>query len=160
MMTQPVSIRCNGQNTNGPSMAQGFRPSIDSDCTCVAFSSNATNLVMGDTNGLADVFVRDLAAQTTELASVGMDGPANGASSFTSVSGDCSKVAFQSVANNLVPDDNNGLSDIFVFDRGSGTTTRVSVGPGGADADGPSITPSFSADGHCVAFASAATNLL
>jgi Tol biopolymer transport system component len=160
MMTQRVSVAFNGQNANGPSMAQRFRPSIDKDCTCVAFSSDATNLVMGDTNGRTDVFVRDIAAQTTQLASVGMDGPANGASSFTSVSGDCSQVAFQSLASNLVPDDNNDVSDIFVFDRGSGSTTRVSVGPGGAEANGPSITPSFSADGHCVAFASAATNLI
>src|SRR5262249_40843030 len=59
-----------------------------------------------------------------------------------------------------IPDDTNGVSDIFVYDLLTDTTTRVSVGPGGAEANGASITPSFSANGRCVAFASTATNLL
>ena len=159
--TTRVSVGFDGQNPNGPSMAQRFRPSIDRDCTCVAFSSDATNLVPNDTNHRTDVFVRDLSAAMTELASMGLGGePANGASSFTSLPGDCGKVAFHSVASNLVSDDTNGVSDVFVFERSSDTTTRVSVGPGGEQANGASITPSFSADGRCVAFASAATNLL
>src|SRR4030095_9216631 len=159
--TDRVSVGFDGQNRNGPSMAQRFRPSIDADCTCVAFSSDATNLVPDDTNGKTDVFVRDLPAQMTEKASNGLNGePANGASSFTSVPADCGKVAFHSVASNLVPEDTNGFSDVFVFNRGNDETTRVSVGPGGEQANGPSITPSFSADGRCVAFASAATNRL
>jgi len=159
--TTRVSVGLNGQNPNGPSQAQRFRPSIDADCTCVAFSSDATNLVANDTNGKTDVFVRNLAAATTELASIGLGGtPANGASSFTSVPADCQQVAFHSVASNLVDGDTNKVSDVFVYNRATGVTTRVSVGPGGAQANGPSITPSFSADGRCVAFASAATNLL
>jgi Tol biopolymer transport system component len=160
-ITTQVSIGFNGQQPNGPSQAQRFRPSIDADCTCVGFSSDASNLVPNDTNGKTDVFVRDLPASTTELASFGFQGePANGASSFTSVSGDCSRMAFQSLASNLVPNDTNGTSDIFVFDRASDSITRVSVGPGGVQGNGPSITPSMSADGRCVAFASGATNLL
>jgi Tol biopolymer transport system component len=159
--TTRVSVGFNGQPPNGPSQAQRFRPSIDNGCTCVAFSSDATNLVPDDTNGKTDVFVRGLAAGTTALVSIGLGGePANGQSSFTSVSGDCSKVAFQSLANNLVPNDTNNFADVFVYDFNGGTTTRVSVGPGGAEGNGPSITPSMSADGRCVAFASAATNLL
>lgn len=157
--TTQVSIGFNGQQPNGPSQAQRFRPSIDRDCTCVGFSSDASNLVPNDTNGKTDVFIRDLLSMTTELASFGIDGPANGASSFTSVDGDCSRMAFHSVASNLVPDDTNGASDVFVYERGGGIT-RVSVGPGGEQANGPSITPSMSADGRCVAFASGATNLL
>jgi Tol biopolymer transport system component len=159
--TTRVSVGFNGEPPNGPSQAQRFRPSIDDGCTCVAFSSDATNLVPDDTNGKTDVFVRGLAAGTTALVSVGLgDAPANGPSSFTSVSGDCQKVAFQSLASNLVPDDTNNVADVFVYDFSSGTTTRVSVGPGGVQGNGPSITPSISADGRCVAFASAATNLL
>lgn len=159
--TTRVSVGFDGQNPNGPSMAQRFRPAIDHNCTCVSFSSDATNLVPNDTNNRTDVFVRDLSAEMTELASMGLGGePANGASSFTSLPGDCNKVAFHSVASNLVPDDTNGVSDVFVFELGSDATTRVSVGPGGEQGNGPSITPSFSADGRCVAFASAATNLL
>jgi Tol biopolymer transport system component len=158
--TTRVSVGLNGQNANGPSQAQRFRPSIDRDCTCVAFSSDATNLVANDTNGRTDVFVRNLGPATTDLVSIGLGGePANGPSSFTSLSGDCGKVAFQSLATNLVDNDTNKVSDIFVYDRASGTTTRVSVGAGGVQANGASITPSFSADGRCVACASAATNL-
>jgi len=160
-VTTRVSVGADGQAANGPSQAQRFRPSIDNDCTCVGFSSDATNLVAGDTNGRTDAFVRDLGAATTDLVSVGAGvAPADGASSFTSVDGDCGLVAFHSVATNLVPDDTNRASDVFVFNRTAGTTTRVSVGPGGVQADGPSITPSISADGRCVAFASGATNLL
>ena len=129
--TTRVSVGFDGQNPNGPSMAQRFRPSIDRDCTCVAFSSDATNLVPDDTNGKTDVFVRNLAAETTELASVGLGGePANGASSFTSVPADCGKVAFHSVASNLVADDTNDVSDVFVFDRASGTDHARERGAG------------------------------
>jgi Tol biopolymer transport system component len=159
--TTRVSVGFDGQNPNGPSQAQRFRPSIDANCTCVAFSSDATNLVPDDTNHKTDVFVRGLEAGTTALASIGFDGsPANGGSSFTSLPAACDKVAFHSVASNLVPDDTNGVSDVFVRDLRNGVTTRVSVGPGGEQANGASITPSFSADGRCVAFASSANNLL
>jgi len=159
--TTRVSVGLGGQNPNGPSMAQRFRPSIDANCSCVGFSSDATNLVPNDTNGKTDVFVRNLSGMTTLLASIGFDGaPANGASSFTSLPADCDQLAFHSVATNLVENDTNRVSDVFVYDIPTGETTRVSVGPGGEQANGPSITPAFSADGRCVAFASAATNLL
>jgi hypothetical protein len=153
-----ASIGVDGEGANGPSMAQGFRPSIDDGCTCVSFSSDASNLVPGDTNRRTDVFVR-LLGDSTVLASVGMDEPANGASSYSSVSAACGRVAFQSTASNLVPGDENLTSDIFVYDRGSGAVDRVNMGPGGVEADGQSITPSISADGRCVAFASRASNL-
>jgi Tol biopolymer transport system component len=160
-VTTRVSVNSSGQAANGPSQAQRFRPSIDSDCGCVAFSSDATNLVPNDTNGRTDVYVRDLAASTTELISIGDGGqPTDGGSSFTSVNSDCNLVAFHSVATNLVPDDTNETSDVFVRNRSAGTTTLISVGPGGVQANGPSVAPSISADGRCVAFASAATNLL
>ena len=159
--TTRVSVGFDGQNPNGNSMAQRFRPSIDGECTCVGFSSDATNLVPNDTNGRSDVFIRFLQAQETQLISNGLgDEPANGASSFTSLPSNCSQIAFQSIASNLVPDDTNTSSDVFVFVQSSGEITRVSVGPGGEEANGPSITPSMSADGRCVAFASGATNLL
>lgn len=160
-LTTRVSVSSSGQAANGPSMAQRFRPGIDSDCTCVTFSSDATNLVPNDTNRKTDVFVRDLADSQTGLVSIGFDGqPADGASSFTSTDANCNLIAFHSVATNLVPDDTNQTSDVFVFDRTSGETTRVSVGPGGEQANGPSVAPSISADGRCVAFASSATNLM
>jgi Tol biopolymer transport system component len=159
--TTRVSVGFDGQNPNGNSMAQRFRPSIDGDCTCVGFSSDATNLVPNDDNARTDVFVRFLEAQETQLISRGLDDePANGASSFTSLPSDCSQIAFQSIASNLVPEDTNNASDVFVYVQSNGEISRVSVGPGGEQANGPSITPSMSADGRCVAFASGATNLL
>ncbi|HSQ00123.1 MAG TPA: Dickkopf N-terminal cysteine-rich domain-containing protein [Candidatus Dormibacteraeota bacterium] len=159
-VTTLVSVGANGDPANGPSQAQKFRPAIDGGCTTVAFSSDASNLVAGDTNRKTDIFARDLGAATTRLVSIGLGGaPADGASSFASMAGDNKLIAFQSVATNLVADDTNRASDIFVADEG-GAITRVSVGAGGAQANGSSITPSISADGHCVAFASAATNLL
>lgn len=159
---QRVSLSETGAQGNGPSQAQGFRPAVDADCTCVAFSSDATNLVPDDTNGRTDVFVRDLASSpaSTLRASVGDGVEANGASSFPSVSADCQVIAFQSNASNLVPSDTNLTSDIFVYNRGTGLTSRVSVGAGGAQANGSSITPAISSNGRCVAFASAANNLL
>gem|GEM_PF-1626575 len=156
-----LSEAADGTSANGPSMAQRFRPSIVDSCTCVSFSTDATNLVPNDTNQRTDVVLRLLSdPPTTELMSVGSDGnSANGSSSYSSVSGDCSKVAFSSVATNLVDGDENLAADIFVHDRGAGVVSRVSVATGGDEADGPSITPSISGDGNCVAFASLATNL-
>lgn len=154
-----VSLTDTGGQANGPSQLQGFRPSIDETCTCVAFSSDATNLVPDDTNQVTDVFVRDLVTPTTILASGGVDGPADGPSSFPSVSADCERIAFQSNASNLVDDDENRVSDIFVYDRSTGTTTRISTGASG-EANGASITPAISPDGRCIAFATAASNLL
>ncbi len=160
-----VSRGFDGQPANGPSMAQRFRPSIGGGCTCVGYSSDATNLVAGDTNKRTDVFLTDFLLDPTTglnvLLSPGLGGEgANGNSSFTSMDEGCTKVAYQSVATNLVPDDTNRSSDIFVYERGAGSVRRVSVGPGGEQANGASITPSMSADGRCVAFASTATNLL
>lgn len=153
-----VSVSSVAEQADGPSQAQGFLPSLDRACTCVAFSSDATNLVAGDTNGTTDVFVRDLATGSTQRVSVGPGGEeADGPSSFPSVSGDCRFVAFSSAATNLVPNDTNDDADIFVHDRTTGETTRVSVAPDGTQGDAVSITPSISANGACVAFASPAS---
>jgi Tol biopolymer transport system component len=157
-VTQRVSVSSDGKQANGPSQVERFRPAVDRACTCVAFSSDATNLVPGDTNGATDIFVRDLVNNLTERVSVGFGGEqADGPSSFPSVSGDCRFVAFSSTATNLVPGDTNRAADIFVHDRATGETKRVSVVTGGVQGDAMSITPSISADGACVAFASAAS---
>ncbi|MFN8643863.1 MAG: hypothetical protein U0802_20210 [Candidatus Binatia bacterium] len=126
----------------------------------MAFSSQATNLVAEDTAGIENVFVADARSGAVELISRGIDGPANGVSSFARLSGDGRYVVFQSNASNLVADDTNGVTDIFVYDRTDGVMRRVSVGSDGAETDGPSITPVISDDGRYVAFASRATNLV
>jgi hypothetical protein len=127
----------------------------------VAFASQATNLVPGDTTIGFDVFVHDRETQTTTRVSVATGGEqANDVSRDPTISADGRFIAFASTATNLVPGDSNLFEDVFLHDRQLGTTTRVSVGPGGAQANNYSWTPAISADGRSVAFASVATNLV
>jgi Tol biopolymer transport system component len=137
-----------------------FGSAISSDGRYVAFTSEASNLVTGDTNAVQDVFVRDRAAGTTSRASVDSLGTqADGASTGAAISSDGSVVAFDSDATNLVAGDANGATDVFVRDRTAGATSRASVATGGAEANDLSNTPSLSGDGRYVAFWSIATNL-
>jgi hypothetical protein len=118
--------------------------------------------VAGDTNGREDIFVRDRQTGTTERVSVSSARlQANNASrSFTfAMSGNGLVVAYGSSATNLVTGDTNSRRDIFVFDRLTGTTERVSVATDGTEADLGSDEMSLSADGNFVAFGSDATNL-
>jgi Tol biopolymer transport system component len=99
-------------------------------------------------------------AATTERVSIDSSGgQANNHSSQPSITPDGRYVAFQSKASDLVPNDTNGVSDIFVYDRVTDTIERVSVATGGGQANGGSYAPSISADGDFVAFESDATNL-
>src|SRR5262249_4022499 len=136
---------------------------ISADGRFVVFASEAAGLVPDDTNGVSDVFVRDRVSGTTERASVdsnGVQGNApSGGPSDPSISADGRYVAFTSLASNLVPRDTNGYGDVFVRDRRTGTTERVSVGTGGAEAHHVSASPSISADGRYVAFTSFASDL-
>jgi len=136
--------------------------SVSSDGNLVAFVSASPSLVPGDTNGVADVFVRDVAAGTTTLVSAGVGGPANGASSNARISANGRYVVFSSQASNLVAGDTNGASDVFERDLQTGQTARVSVSGSGAEGNGPSgEAPSdVSADGGAVSFSSAASNLV
>jgi cysteine-rich repeat protein len=155
--TVRVSLGPGGVQGNGDSSAAALAASA----ALVAFESLATNLVPGDTNGVADVFVRDLTAGVTSRVSVASDGTqANARSGKAVMSADGSLVAFESLATNLVPDDSNGASDIFVHDRATGTTTRVSVGPGGTQGSGASFGPALSMDGRYVLFESEAPDLV
>jgi Tol biopolymer transport system component len=136
-------------------------PSISGDGRFVAFASNASNLVPGDTNASQDIFVRDLSTNTTTRVSVDSAGnQANGNSSKPSISADGRFVAFESRSSNLVPGDTNTNSDIFVRDLFTNTTTRISVDSVGNQVSGFSANPSISADGRKVAFSSDAANLL
>src|SRR5262249_4706953 len=122
----------------------------------------ASNLVPDDTNGLQDVFVRDRQAGAISRVSVATGGvqSVGGPSSVPTISGNGSVVVFLSGATNLVPNDTNGVPDVFVHDRGTGVTTRVSVDSAGTQANGGSDTPGMSADGRFVVFSSDATNLV
>jgi len=139
--------------------------SISADGRYVAFDSDASTLVGGDTNGSYDVFVYDRRYGTTKRVSVDSNGrEGNSNSTYPSISADGRYVAFVSFANNLVDGDTNGVSDIFVHDQQTGNTTRVSVnstgGEGNGSSGGLSLGPSISADGRYVAFMSRANNLV
>jgi len=125
----------------------------------VAFGSRATNLVAEPVGGTGDVYVRR-ADGSIRLVSVGIGGPANGASSEAAISADGRRVAFTSTASNLVAGDTNGVSDVFVADLDAGTITRVSVGRGGVQANAASTGPAISGDGTTISFDSNATNLV
>jgi Tol biopolymer transport system component len=134
---------------------------ISADGVSIVFLSSATNLVPHDTNGVTDVFVRDRVGGTTRRVSVSSSQvEADGASDSPTVSARGRYVAFQSQATNLVPGDGNPISDVFVRDRQTVTTRRVSVSTAGAEGDNGSNDPSISANGRYVAFSSDAANLV
>ena len=126
----------------------------------VAYASAATTLAGGDRNGVSDVFVHDLRTRRTWRASVSTEGAeSDGPSMKPSISANGRIVAFPSSASNLVPDDGNGVQDVFVRDRVSGTTQRVSIGRAG-EANATSLAALVSADGRVVVFSSDASNLV
>jgi alpha-tubulin suppressor-like RCC1 family protein/Tol biopolymer transport system component len=149
-----------------------LEPSLNGDGRYLAFTSSATTLVAADTNGVADVFVRDRATGRIVRVSVTSAGrQAEGASGQPSISASGRHVAFVSRAPNLVVGDTNGVADVFLHDRdadGNGvfdepggiSTVRVSVSSRGAEANGASDQPDLGAEGRFVAFVSLASNLV
>lgn len=136
---------------------QSFRPSVSSDGRYVAFESDASNLVAGDTNAVNDIFVHDFVTGVTERVSVATGGTqANGASSSPLISADGRYVLFASAASNLAPGDKNKLTDLFLRDRTEGTTVRIAENT----PTSPTKSKSMSSDGRYVAFSSSATNLV
>lgn len=154
-----VSVAGDGIQGNDGS----FAPKISADGRYVAYLSNASNLVPGDTNGFADIFVFDRETRTTERLPVAGDGAEpNGGTGFPALSADGRYVVFSSYASNLVPGDTNDNTDIFVFDRETRTTDRVSVASGDVQSGGRDFigSASISADGRYVAYASDASDLV
>jgi WD40-like Beta Propeller Repeat len=174
-----VTVAMSGQpdGRHGPA-------ALSRDGRFVVFVSDATNLVAGDTNASSDVFVRDLVAGTTARVSLAGDGlersgqsgatPATSFEDFSQreidVSGDGRFVVFTSRAP-LVPGDTvlctiapettpGNCADVYLRDRQTNQTIRLSEAAGGASADGPSGHPRISSDGRWIAFDSAATNLV
>jgi Tol biopolymer transport system component len=155
--TTRVSVASDGTQGNSDS----WYSLISADGRYVAFSSWASNLVPDDTNNYQDVFVHDRQTGLTARVSVASDGTqGNYDSESRSISADGRYVAFESWASNLVPGDTNGSQDVFVHDRQTGITTRVSVASDGTQGNGESYEPSISADGRYIAFESGASNLV
>ena len=158
-MTERVSVATSAAQGNNDSNSSSA--AITPDGRFVTFESNASNLVAGDTNQAGDIFVRDRQSGTTQRVSVATSGvQGNGLSRYAALSADGRFVAFESDASNFVPSDTNYHVDIFVRDRQSATTERVSVATGGGQANGSSGNPLISADGRFVTFWSAATMLV
>ena len=157
--TQRVSLTNEGLESNGASDLAA----ISADGRYVVFSSIASNLVQGDTNDMVDVFVHDLQTGVTERISVANDGTQSNDDSLspgTAISADGRYVVFYSYASNLVPNDTNDSADIFVRDRQTGITKRVSTANDGTEANDLSLSPSISADGRYIVFSSLASNLV
>jgi Tol biopolymer transport system component len=157
-----VSIARVSVNSNGDQSARdSFAPSISENGRYVVFQSDAPNLVAGDSNASSDIFVRDLSSFETLRASVRGNGvQAKGGSWHGVVSSDGRRVAFDSVASNLVSGDSNGVSDVFVRNFRNRVTKRASTGNGYRQSNGDSYSPSISDDGYRVAFNSYATDLM
>jgi PKD repeat protein/Tol biopolymer transport system component len=155
-VTERVSVSSGGVEQNGGS----WETAISADGRYVAFVSNASNLVAGDTNGLSDVFVHDcVTGQTTRVSVASSGAEVVGYSDQPAISADGRYVAFRSDATDLVANDTNGTSDVFVHDLVAGGTTRVNVGSYGVQSTGEIQHIAISADGRYVAFGSDAADL-
>ena len=155
--TELVSLASSGVQANDDS----YRPDLTSDGRFIVFESTASNLAAGDGNGVVDVFLHDRQAGNTELISKSTGGvQANSYAFDPSISDDARYIAYESAATNLVANDTNGSDDIFLRDRLSSATSRLSVSSSGVQGNDYSMDPSISSDGRCVAFQSDASNLV
>ncbi|HXF11063.1 MAG TPA: hypothetical protein VN625_09770, partial [Desulfuromonadaceae bacterium] len=157
--TMLVSVNLQGTGGNGSS----FPVEISTNGQYAVYESVADDLVANDSNTLNDIFIRDTINHTTVLVSASTNGMAGNGMSYGAVMTPAGRyVAFVSSANNLVPNDTNGIPDVFVRDVLSGTTTLVSTGAVSAassSANGSAL-PAITPDGRFIAFYSTATNLV
>jgi Tol biopolymer transport system component len=153
--TRRVSVGDDGES-NGSSLAS----LVSGDGSVVVFSSEASNLVSGDRNGVPDVFAVQMKGRRTSRISVGVYGESAGRSEASAVSARGRIVAFRSFAVNLVRDDWNEHPDVFVHDRRTGMTERVNVSSTGVQANGATFRGMLSGDGRFVGFRSRASNLV
>ena len=132
---------------------RSFDPVTSNTGRYVAFASDAENLVANDANSAKDIFVRDNKDKITELVTQSLSGgSANGLSGQPDITADGRYVVYWSFADDLVANDTNAASDVFRYDRQTGTTERVSVATGGGQAAGSSLGGSVSDDGNFVVF--------
>ena len=139
---------------------RSFAPEFSSDGRFVVFGSAATNLVPGDTNGQADVFVKDRRTGTISRVNTAAGGAqANRFAESATISGDGRYVAFDSPATNLVPGDTNNTFDVFVKDLHTGAVVRANTTASGGQTDDAQY-PRLSGNGRHVTFSSPAANLV
>ena len=158
--TTLVSVNLSGV---GGGNDHSITPSVSSNGNRVVFASAASNFVVNDTNNVSDIFLRDLSAGVTLLISVGPDGvtPGNSPSKNPHISDDGRFVIFESAASNLVANDTNNASDVFIRDLETGTTSLLSINASGtASANGVSELLHVTPDCRSVAFRSTATDII
>jgi dipeptidyl aminopeptidase/acylaminoacyl peptidase len=149
-----VSSPTNGREASRESL----QPMISADGRFITYSSHASNLVPGDTNNKQDIFLYDIATKTNTRISPNQ---ANGASFWPTISPDGRYIGYMSYATNLVPGDTNANSDLFVYDREAGTTTRINVTSAGRQSSGVGLAiASFSADGRLITYHDSSPNLV
>jgi hypothetical protein len=155
--TSRISKRSNGAEANGPSQT----PFISDSGRFVAFTSDASNLIGQDGNGVPDVFVHDRKKRKTTRVSTRSNGAeANAVSLGQGISADGRFVLFYSLASNLVSGDTNGAVDVFIKDRKTGKTTRISRRSNGTQGNNASYLSTISPNGRYVGFLSVADNLV
>lgn len=156
-----VTIRVSVDSQGNQAVSWSDLPDVSADGRFVAFRSADSALVPGDLNNRYDIFVHDLTTGATELVSVDSAGvQANEHCGGPAISGDGNFVAFDTLADNLVPGDTNQKWDIFVRDRQAGTTIRASVDSNGMQASDNCEFADISSDGRFVSFDSYADNLV
>ncbi|MEO8328432.1 MAG: calcium-binding protein, partial [Candidatus Nanopelagicales bacterium] len=155
---QLISRTPDGGLANGNS----YGVDISADGTHVAYNSYANNLVPNDdTDNITDVFVYDVASESTTLISRATDGgPGNADSYYPSISGDGTLIAYTSYASDLVRNDANAGTDIFVHNTTTGTTRLISKAPDGSAATGNSDRADVSIDGTHIGYESDANNIV
>jgi Tol biopolymer transport system component len=154
------NLRADVNDSLKPGNGRSIGNALSADGRYVLFASRATNLVNGDTNGKLDAFVHDVAFDHTVRVSISNgERQALGGSRGLGISGHGRFALFLSFASNLVAGDTNGVPDVFVRDRRSGTTVRCSVSSAGVPADRGSVGGSLSRNGLWAIFLSPATNL-
>jgi flagellin-like hook-associated protein FlgL len=151
-----VSVSSSGVQGDGDSVGA----SMSADGRYIVFTSRATNLVSGDTNGVDDIFLRDRVTNTTTRISTDSSGvQSNGGSFSASISPNGRYVTYISGATNLVAGDTNGVNDVFLKDLTTGQTVRMSTSSTNVQANNESFNPTFSGDSTAVVFTSSASNL-
>ena len=147
--------------SNSASNGTNFQPKISGDGNYIVFASNASNLVSGDTNNAADIFLFKRSDSTIIRLSVNSTGTqSNGGSGEPSISRDGNLITFTSLATNLVPSDTNNVKDVFVKNRTTGAISLVSTDSSANQANKASYQSAINSDGTMVAFASDASNLI
>jgi len=147
--TELISVGLSGANSIGTSI----RAEVSDDGRYVVFESDSTNLVSGDLTNRSDIFLYDRQTGSMQRVSENLaGGEANGNSESASISADGRFVAFLSNASDLVVGDTNGRSDVFLWDRVTGDTQRVSLTTAGAQTSLSSFSADISGDGRYIAF--------